>query len=94
MQRTRLFLTAAALIAGAITAACQGPPGLPGVSAYEVVVTESPLSSTASKQVNAACPSGKKALGAGWAVLDSTSAILDGTASYFGMCCGTGGSRN
>jgi hypothetical protein len=48
-----------------------------------VVVTESPLNATTSKQVNAACPDGKRALGAGWSVLDPTSAILDGTATYF-----------
>jgi hypothetical protein len=53
------------------------------VVGYQVVVKESPLDATASKQVNAACPTGKRALGAGWSVLDPTSAILDGTATYF-----------
>ena len=83
MQRNPLFRAAVVLTAGFIATACPGPPGPPGVSGYEVVVTESALNSTASKQVNAACPAGKKALGAGWAVLDPTSAILDGRATYF-----------
>jgi len=60
-----------------------GPAGPAGVSGYQIVVGESPLNNSASKQLRVDCPAGKKALGAGWSVLDSTSAILDGSATYF-----------
>jgi hypothetical protein len=60
-----------------------GPVGPPGVSAYEIVVGETPVDSTAQKQLRVDCPEGKKALGAGWSVLDTTGAILDGRATYF-----------
>ncbi len=53
-----------------------------GVSGYEVVVAESPLDNSPTKQLQAFCPDGKKVLSAGWSVLDSTSAILDGVATY------------
>jgi len=53
------------------------------VSGYQVVLTESPLATTTTKQVQSVCPTGKKAIGAGWGVVDSTNAILDGTATYF-----------
>jgi hypothetical protein len=72
-------------MAGFISAACPAPapPGSPGISGYEVILTESPLASTTFRQVQSVCPTGKKALGAGWGVVDSTNAILDGTATYF-----------
>jgi hypothetical protein len=60
-----------------------GPPGPPGIAAYEVVVGETTVNSTAQKQLRVDCPEGKKALGAGWSVLDPTSAILDGRVTYF-----------
>ncbi len=81
-----------ALIALVFTAGCEGPPGPPGppgptgppgVSGYEVVVGETPVNSDATKQLRVTCPEGKKALGAGWGVLDPTGAILDGRATYF-----------
>jgi hypothetical protein len=50
---------------------------------YEVVVRESTIGSEATKQLQASCPAGKKALGAGWSVLDGTGAILEGRATYF-----------
>ncbi len=53
------------------------------LSGYEVVTTESPVDGTSWKQVQAACSTGKKALGAGWGVLDSSSGILDGAALHF-----------
>lgn len=51
---------------------------------YTVVQIESPVSSLSSKQVNGTCGQGLKVLGAGWEVLDSTGAILEGRATYFG----------
>jgi hypothetical protein len=50
---------------------------------YEVVVQESAVGSESTKQLQASCPAGKKALGAGWSVLDATGAILEGRATYF-----------
>ena len=61
----------------------EGPPGPPGVTDYEVVVGETAVNATANKQLQVDCPDGKKALGAGWSVLDPTGAILDGRATYF-----------
>ena len=61
----------------------EGPPGPPGVTEYEVVVGETVVNATTNKQLQVDCPNGKKALGAGWSVLDSTGAILDGRATYF-----------
>jgi len=61
----------------------QGPPGPSGVSGYEVVVGETAADSAPLKQLRVDCPDGKKTLGAGWSVLDSTSAILEGQATYF-----------
>ena len=66
-----------------LLAACEGPPGPPGVSGYEIVVGETALDASATKQLQVDCPAGKRALGAGWSVLDSTSAILSGRSTYF-----------
>lgn len=49
---------------------------------YEVIAVETAVDATASKQLTAYCPEGKKALSAGWSVLDDTSAILEGAATY------------
>ena len=49
---------------------------------YEVVVRESPLGNEATKQLQASCPTGKQALGAGWAVVDGSGATLEGRATY------------
>lgn len=59
-----------------------GPPGPPGVSGYEIVVGETVVDNTPMKQLRVDCPEGKKALGAGWSVLDPTDAILDGRVTY------------
>lgn len=53
------------------------------VSGYEVVNMESALDDTPEKYLTVKCPKEKRALGAGWSVEDSTSAILDGSATYF-----------
>ena len=50
---------------------------------YEKITKESDLNEQPLKQVIVNCPKGKKAIGAGWSVLDKTNAILDGTATYF-----------
>lgn len=52
------------------------------ITGYEVVVVESVYDNSTMKQMKAVCPEGKKALAAGWSVLDSTSAILSGRATY------------
>jgi hypothetical protein len=61
----------------------QGVPGPSGLSDYEVVMEESPLDSLNFRQLIVPCPAGKRALGAGWSVLDPTSAILNGQATAF-----------
>lgn len=53
------------------------------ISGYQIVTEETPLSNTTIKQLEVKCPDGKYAVGAGWSVEDSTSAILDGEATYF-----------
>ena len=83
------FMSIALLAVFAVASACRGPagppgdPGAPGVSGYEIVVGETAVDNMASKQLRVDCPEGKKALGAGWSVLDPTSASLDGRATYF-----------
>ncbi len=54
------------------------------LTGYEVVPFETAVDSVAGKQLQMSCPAGKKALGAGWSVLDSTNIILEGEALYFG----------
>lgn len=85
MKRTSLITTMALLFAG-MHLRCEGPagpPGTPGVACYSVEVGETPVDNTSLKQLQVDCPDGKKALGAGWAVLDSTSSILEGKVTYF-----------
>lgn len=53
------------------------------VSGFQVVVGETAVNTAAVKQLKVSCPAGKKALGAGWGVLDPTGAILDGSVTYF-----------
>jgi hypothetical protein len=53
------------------------------VAGYQLVTATSPADTTARKSITATCPAGKQALGAGWGVLDSTAAILEGTALQF-----------
>ena len=82
------FASIGALLIVASLVGCAGPAGPPGpagalgVSGYEVVVGETVVDNTTAKQLRVDCPAGKKALGAGWSVLDSTSAILEGQATY------------
>lgn len=58
---------------------CASTSSLPG---YEVVPGETAVDGASWKQLQVACPAGKKALGAGWGVLDGTGAILDGAALH------------
>jgi hypothetical protein len=90
MNRNGMTLTIVLLLAASLTG-CAGPagppgppgaPGAPGVSGYQVVVGETAVDNTITKQLRVDCPAGKKALGAGWSVLDPTSAILEGQATY------------
>jgi len=53
------------------------------IPGYQVVVGETPADSSPTKQLQVECPKGKKALGAGWSVLDPTGAILEGEATCF-----------
>ena len=53
------------------------------ISGYKVVVGQTAADNTSTKQLRVDCPAGKKALGAGWSVLDPTDAIVEGHASYF-----------
>ncbi len=52
------------------------------ITGYEIVVAESSYDNSSPKQLKAFCPDGKKALSAGWSVLDGTDAILSGRATY------------
>lgn len=61
-------------------AVCVNSGALPG---YQVVLAETPGNTDGFKQLEAKCPAGKHATGAGWGVLDPTQAILDGDATYF-----------
>lgn len=56
-----------------------GPAGLSGVSGYEVVAAETEVGTQPTRQLELACPPGKKAVGAGWSMLGPTDALLDGT---------------
>jgi hypothetical protein len=53
------------------------------ISGYEVVMLETPVNNAVSKQLEIKCPGNKFAMGAGWSVEDSTSAILEGEATHF-----------
>jgi hypothetical protein len=57
--------------------------GSAALAGYEVVASETELSTASFRQHIPVCPAGKRSLGAGWSVLDSTSAILDGEATHF-----------
>src|SRR5262249_15275791 len=60
-----------------------GLVGPSGISGYEVVVDETAADTSPFKQLIVNCPSEKMALGAGWSVLDPTSAFLEGEATAF-----------
>ncbi len=57
------------------------PAGFQGTG-YQIVVGETAVNNTSQKQLTVKCPYGKKATGAGWSVLDPTSAILEGESTY------------
>jgi hypothetical protein len=78
-----LMLNLAACTGSPGPAGPAGPAGAAGISGYEIVVGQTSANNTSTKQLRVDCPAGKKALGAGWSVLDPTDAILDGHASYF-----------
>ncbi|MFN0246934.1 MAG: hypothetical protein ACKV2T_08490 [Kofleriaceae bacterium] len=59
-----------------LLAVCAAPWALPG---YEVVTNESAYDATWSKELTTDCPKTKAMTGAGWGVVDSTNAILEGT---------------
>lgn len=83
-MRKEALITSCALILLLFSNSCQDAAGkLKNVSCYEVVVGETVVDNTPSKQLKVNCPAGKKAFGAGWSVLDETSAILEGKATYF-----------
>lgn len=65
--------------------AAPAPQRTAGSSGYEIVTGETAVDNVPIKQLRVACPSGKRAAGAGWAVLDPTGAILSGAVSYFQM---------
>lgn len=71
----------------ALAVSCnQQPPATSNcsaVSGYEILVSETPVNSDVTKQLEIKCPGNKRAMGAGWSVEDSTSAILEGEATYF-----------
>ena len=53
------------------------------VTGYEILTRDSAFNTVGSKYVDLTCPTGKRATGAGFGVLDATDAILIGEASYF-----------
>lgn len=76
-----LLVTGSGLTHAALPGPALSRPSLRSIAGYEVVVAETPVDSTSEKQLQAYCPDGKKALGAGWSVLDPTSAYLEGAAT-------------
>ena len=78
MRRTNLVILAVGVFSS--FPAISAPKALSG---YEIVVGESPVSADSQKQLRVACPPGKRALSAGWGVLDPTGAILEGSVTYF-----------
>jgi hypothetical protein len=71
--------------AGQIPAGPAGPAGAqgaPGTSGLQSVFTTSPINSTATRTLTAACPSGKTALGGGVAVTPTTASEVAITTSY------------
>jgi hypothetical protein len=76
------FLTGIAMVM-LLTMGCDSRPTASGIGCYSVEVAETVVDDFPIKQLQVNCPEGKKALGAGWSVLDSTSAILEGHATYF-----------
>ena len=69
--------------AAALAAVAAVVGGCASIQGYQVVVAETAVDNASTKQLSVSCPPGKRALGAGWSVLDSTSAILEGEATYF-----------
>ncbi len=78
----RIIATAVVAATAFVGVALAQATGGMGVAGYEVVLRESALDTSAIKQVIANCPAGKRAVGAGWAVVNNSNAILDGQAVY------------
>jgi len=57
--------------------------GSAALAGYQVMASETAVSTAAVQQLAPACPAGTLSLGAGWAVLDATGGILDGEALHF-----------
>lgn len=75
------MLTAACVLASTVIHAEDESAPL---AAYEVITGETDLTDEPfEQQLIVKCPEGKRALGAGWAVLDKTDAIKQGKVSYF-----------
>ena len=83
MMKTLGMACRTGLVGVALASAFAAPSSARVLAAYEIAVFETAVDSQAWKQLEASCPADKKALGAGWAVLDPTGAILDGEATYF-----------
>lgn len=94
MSRTTLITrVAAALCSFQAIAGCAMPAGEAEqepaaqteqgiLSGQQIVTGETSVGTAATRQLSVACPVGTKALGAGFAALDGSGAILDGIATY------------
>lgn len=84
-MRKTMFFIAVLFLPVLLTSRASNGPGRASLAlaGYEVVSAETAVSTTSPKQLQVSCPNGKKAVGAGWGVLDSTGAILQGRATYF-----------
>lgn len=81
MRKSIIFLATAILL---INFSCKNrSDNCSSLSGYEIVMAESPLDNTVSRQVEVRCPGNKYAFGAGWSVEDPTNAILEGQATHF-----------
>jgi len=83
MHLSRLFI-----VASLFAAACTEPTELGQdeaalVPGWQLVTGQTAASTAVRQQLDVACPSGTRAFGAGWAVLDPTNAILSGEAVRF-----------
>ena len=52
------------------------------IKGYEIIVKETTVNGQQMKQLITECPDGKWILSCGWSALDSTSAIMEGQATY------------
>ena len=81
------FLTLVGLMLMLINNSCEEVEGQslisPEKSCYTILSEETVVDTFPIKQLQVDCPTGMKAFGAGWSVLDVTGVILDGEATYF-----------